>query len=372
MYCKWCGMDTRDEKKCEWCGRSLAAPSDETPAAKDGAPPPADTKSLAPPPPKAASPPSPAPEAETPQSSSGWVGPKRVEAPPPAEETPHAEIHTSSGWLAPPKEEPAPPAEEHPAAPVHTSTGWVGPSKEEPDKPAPPAEEHPAAPVHTSTGSVGPHKESAAEPTTVMPAAPPTGREPTTSVAVMEEDPNAGLPTHKASHLKPIKIDTPEVVPFGIRFQKYLSVMLILLAGGIALAHYKPEAWLGALLPLLFISGLLMAVYRVINFYENDFSDVLILLLATMFVGPVYSLLVYGFISFLRSDANYSLIGLVGSYLVIRFIIGCAAHGLVDTATYMATFQISLSAIPRMLQLFPACVLVGGWMCASFAAPLNE
>ena len=188
----------------------------------------------------------------------------------------------------------------------------------------------------------------------------------------MEEDPNAGLPTHKASHLKPIKIDTPEVVPFGIRFQKYLSVMLILLAGGIALAHYKPEVWLGALLPLLFISGLLMAVYRVINFYENDFSDVLILLLATMFVGPVYSLLVYGFISFLRSDANYSLVGLVGSYLVIRFIIGCATHGLVDTATYMATFQISLSAIPRMLQLFPACVLVGGWMCASFAAPLNE
>lgn len=191
-------------------------------------------------------------------------------------------------------------------------------------------------------------------------------------VAVQEADPNAGIPVHKASHLKPIEIDTPEVLPFGVRFQKYLSVMLILLAGGIALAHYKPEVWLGALIPLLFFSGLLMAAFRVIGFYESEFTDVLILLIATMFVGPVYSLLVYGFIAFMRSDTNYSLMGLVGSYLVIRFIIGCAAHGLADTASYMITFNISLDFVARALQLFPACVLVGGWMCASFAAPLNE
>lgn len=201
-----------------------------------------------------------------------------------------------------------------------------------------------------------------------MPAAP----EVTTTIAVQEEDVEAALPMHKASHLKPIKIEVAEVLPFGVRFTKYISVMLVLLAGGIALAHYDPHYWLGALLPLLFFSGLLMAVYRVIGFYEDDFTDVLILLIATMLVGPVYSLLVYGFIGFLRSNANYSLIGLVGSYLLIRFVIGCAAHGFADTASYMLTFNISLSAIPRVLQLFPACILVGGWMCASFAAPLNE
>lgn len=205
-----------------------------------------------------------------------------------------------------------------------------------------------------------------------MPAAAPTGHEPTTVVAVQEEDVEAAVPMHRASHLKPIKIEAPVVIPFGIRFLKYISVMLVLLAEGIALAHYQPNLWLVALMPLLFISGLLMAVYRVIGFYEDNFTDVLILLIATMFVGPVYSLLVYGLIALLRSDTNYSLIGLIGSYLVIRFIIGCAAHGLTDTVSYMVTFNISLGAIPRMLQLFPACVLVGGWMCASFAAPLNE
>ena len=177
---------------------------------------------------------------------------------------------------------------------------------------------------------------------------------------------------HKGSHLKPIQIETPEVIPFGIRFQKYMAVMLILLAGGIAIAHYQPNLWLGTMLALLFFSGLLMAVYRVVGFYEDNFTDVLILLIATMFVGPVYSLLVYGFIAFMRSDTNYSLVGLIGSYLLIRFIIGCAAHGLADTASYMLAFNISLGAIPRALQLLPACVLVGGWMCASFAAPLNE
>lgn len=205
-----------------------------------------------------------------------------------------------------------------------------------------------------------------------MPAAPPTGHEPTTAIPAQQEDIEAGVPMHKGSHLKPIEIETPVVVPFGIRFQKYMSVMLILLAGGIALAHYKPELWLTALFPLLFMSGLLMAVYRVIGFYEDDFTDVLILLVAIMFLGPVYSVLAYGFIGFLRSNANYSLIGLIGSFLLIRFIIGCAAHGLADTATYMFTFNISLAFIPMVLQLFPACVLVGGWMCASFAAPLNE
>jgi len=30
-YCKWCGMDSRDAGKCEWCGKSLDAPPGNAP-----------------------------------------------------------------------------------------------------------------------------------------------------------------------------------------------------------------------------------------------------------------------------------------------------------------------------------------------------
>lgn len=49
MYCKWCGMESKDNKKCEWCGRPFPAtdgenatmqmPPAEAPAPRPAAPP---------------------------------------------------------------------------------------------------------------------------------------------------------------------------------------------------------------------------------------------------------------------------------------------------------------------------------------------
>ena len=247
MYCKWCGMESKDDKRCEWCGRPFAAPEGE--------------------------------QATT-------------EAPPVTTQVP---------------------------------------------------------PVTTAVP----------EATTAMPPA--------------DDDPAAALPfSPRMSPLKPIRVEPVQTIPFGVAFENYLGVMLLLLAGGMALAHYFSGAWLGPLFALLFLSGLLMGTFRVIGFYDDEFTDVLILLVATMFVGPVYATVVYALIGLLRQDTNYSMLGLMASYLLVRLAIGSAAHGFADTVTYMVTFQISLDYIPRALQLFPACVLVGGWVCASVTRPLNE
>ena len=247
MYCKWCGMDSKDDKRCDWCGRPFSAPGDD--------------------------------------QATTEVPPATTAVPPAASQSPEA--------------------------------------------------------------------------TTAMPPA--------------EDDPAAAVPfSRQMSGMKPIEIEKVELPPFGVRFEKYLSVMLLVLAAGMTLAHYFPEAWSGPFFLLLLVSGLLMGSFRVIGYYDDEFSDVLILLVVTMFIGPVYATVIYALISLLRQSSNYSLLGLMASYLAIRLAIGFAAHGLADTVNYMLTFQVSLGIIPRALQLFPTCVLVGGWMCASFTRPLNE
>ena len=209
--------------------------------------------------------------------------------------------------------------------------------------------------------------------TTEVPEATTTIPETTTAMSPVDADPAVGVPfSPRVSTMKPMRVGGVEIIPFGVRFEKYLGVMTILLAAGMAVSHYLPGAWLGPFLALLFMSGLLLGSCRVVGYYDDEFSDVLILLAVTMFVGPVYATVAYLFVSFLRQDANFSLVGLMASYVAIRLAIGSAAHGFVDTINYMLTFQVSFDIIPRVLQLFPTCVLVGGWICASFTRPLNE
>lgn len=207
--------------------------------------------------------------------------------------------------------------------------------------------------------------------TTAMPSTQHSAPQATAAMAPADNDDN--LPFNpKLSRLKQIVMESTEIAPISERLEKYFGVMLILLAAGTAAAQHFPEFWLVPFFSLVFLSGLLLGVFRVVGYYENNISDVLLLLVITMFMGPVYGTAVYGIISLLKRETNYALLALMASFLVVRLMIGSAAHGFGDTIAYMGTFEVSLGIIPRILQLFPICLLVGGWMCASCSRPLNE
>ena len=267
MYCKWCGMESKDERRCEWCGRPFVLSKDDQPA----------------------------------------------------EDQATTEV-----------------------TPITTAV---------------PTETTAIDPVPTETIAIDPVPEADPETTTAIPPmehAPPVPYNP------------------RLTGLKPIKIEVAEIPPFGIRIEKYLGIMTLLLAAGMAVAHYFPQVWLVPLFVLLFVSGLLLGSFRVIGYYDDEFLDVSLFLAMCALLGPVYATGGYLIICLIKQDYNWSLLGLLASHIVIRLAVGASAYGLTDTITYMATFNVAFGLINWVTLLFPSCLLIGGWMSASFTRPLNE
>ncbi|GEM_PF-6333314 len=171
---------------------------------------------------------------------------------------------------------------------------------------------------------------------------------------------------------KPATVEIPELPPFGLRFERYMAVMSLLFAGGLLAARYHPSLWLVPLLVLSFFSGLFLAVYRVIGYYDDEMLDVTLVLIFSAFVGPVYATGILLILCLIRREANWSMLGLMASFFVIRFSIGAVAHGMDDTLNYLGGFNVYLGMMQWCLQLVPLSALFGGWMMASFSRPLNE
>jgi len=244
MYCKWCGMESDDDRRCSWCGRVLSSPAADQPAA--------------------------------------------VKEPPPPE------------------------AEEV-------------------------AEEPADVLLFGEDANGGPHE----------PPAP----------AVEEKE----------------EAEKAELSPFGVRFERYLSIVLILLAVGMLVVHYYQDAWLSQFFPLLFISGLLLGIFKIIPDYDDKMlPDVYAVLIIAVLIGPVYAAALYWFFSSIRQNVNLSILGLMASYLVIRIAVGSAAHGFLDTVVYMLLPNLSLYIVSHVFEAFPLAVLGGGWMLSSFAQPVLD
>lgn len=155
--------------------------------------------------------------------------------------------------------------------------------------------------------------------------------------------------------------------PPSLRLEKYLSIMLILMALGMLVVHFHKDAWLNQFVPLLFISGLLLGVFEVIPDYNDKLrEDVLFLVGATFLVGPVYGTLVYWLYSSLQRRTSNSLLVLMASYIAIRFGLGFAAHGIRDTVRYLALPNLSLHPMLHLAELIPLVLIGGGWGVSSF------
>jgi hypothetical protein len=167
-------------------------------------------------------------------------------------------------------------------------------------------------------------------------------------------------------------VEAIQIEPLGIRIERYLGVMLLLLAVGQFAAHAYPQQWIWVLYPSILASGLLLGVFRVIGYYDDEYSDVLILLAISAFIGPLYATVAYLLIGLIRQSVNVSMLVLMASFFVFRTFIGGAAHGFMDTLGYLTMFRVNIDPFVLVISLFPMACLFGGWMMASFWRPLNE
>lgn len=172
----------------------------------------------------------------------------------------------------------------------------------------------------------------------------------------------------------PLPTDEPAfeletIAPFQYRLEQYLSVMLILLALGMLITHFYPDSWLRQLFLLLFVSGFLMCFLRIIPDYEDTAMrvDVLVAVGTFVIIGPVYAALAIRLTKTLGRSAYIPIVRLVISYLIIRFAVGSATHGLVDTLRYFALPNISLSILSHILEILPPAVIFGGWVAATYS-----
>lgn len=161
----------------------------------------------------------------------------------------------------------------------------------------------------------------------------------------------------------------PSVTPatHNLRIEKYVSIMLVLMALGMLVVHFNRDAWLNQFVPLLFISGLLLGVFEVIPDYNDKLQeDVLFLGGMTFLVGPLYGMLVYWLYSSLKQRTSNSLLVLMASYIAIRFGLGFAAHGIRDTVRYLTLPNLSLHPMLHVAELIPLVLIGGGWGVSSF------
>jgi hypothetical protein len=114
----------------------------------------------------------------------------------------------------------------------------------------------------------------------------------------------------------------------GPLFVKYLLSFLLVLAVGGLTAGLLPYAWVAPLGIATFLGGMMLPVFRIIPWQDEDSDDAVWLLLLLLVLGPAVGLVSYCVICLIRQEWNSSVLGCLGVALVARIVMElCAQHG---------------------------------------------
>jgi hypothetical protein len=94
------------------------------------------------------------------------------------------------------------------------------------------------------------------------------------------------------------------------------------------IAGLAPEAYYVPLIIATFMGGMLLPVFRLIPWQDEDSDDAVILLMLLLIFGPAIGLVIYGAICLLRQEANVSVIACLAVAFVTRVVMELSAqHG---------------------------------------------
>ncbi len=162
---------------------------------------------------------------------------------------------------------------------------------------------------------------------------------------------------------------------------KYLlSFTGILVICGL-LAWAFPTAFAAPICIATFLGGMLLPVFRVIPWQDDDADDAVLLLVLLLVFGPAIGLVIYGFVCLARQDAAVSVIGCLSVALAGRVVIELAAMRGFNTAMFNvpwvtppsgATPELSTSLVTNIFTSWTSLFAMAGWYVANVFHKADE
>jgi hypothetical protein len=249
---------------------------------------------------------------------------------------------------------PAPPGYK-PSPPVPSSDPTV---MTPPPSPAPPPSATPSDIIATPMG-----------PTTPPAPSTPTGPTTPTVQATPMAPPGAPRPVPTTTAPPPgqvrILYEVHEGLPFHLRLERFLAVVLPLAAINVLIISQRPEWAIWSNMVYFFILGMWMPGSHLIGTIDDteDYRDVALVMLMSLFCcGPVATLVLYFLASgllalILKTDINWSLIGLLLAYTLARILFDMVLI-LIDFEEVADFVRVSFSFWNLLLLVS----LFGGWL----------
>lgn len=150
----------------------------------------------------------------------------------------------------------------------------------------------------------------------------------------------------------------------------YLAGLAVAILICVAAARVLPDWYLALIAALNIAAGMAMPPLRVVDYGEDDSSDVQWAIPLILVLGPIVGGMAYGVIAIMRQDANPAIVGIFITYLLIRFPLQWAASVSVgDSLQSLVPFSPPPDGkwgVHLALQWLPFATMAGWYMAAVF------
>jgi hypothetical protein len=184
---------------------------------------------------------------------------------------------------------------------------------------------------------------------------------------------DTGITTNAAAERtekpKEIELEWDEPAGYWTMLGRFSAVVIGLLGVGALVAHLAPAIYVVPTICIEFIAALLMPIFRIAPWADEDADGVGLFAVLTIIGGPAVALLVYGIYSLLRQDTNTAVLGAGAITFLARVCCGLMATHFTLGSLTPWTAGFSLTQILINLSGF---VTLAGWYCASVFHKLNE
>lgn len=136
-----------------------------------------------------------------------------------------------------------------------------------------------------------------------------------------------------------LKWDKPEM-SMGEALGKFFGIFAVVLVVATGLTYLASGALIVSLIVANFIGGLLLPVFGIVPWQDEDSDDAVLLFVLSLVFGPVVSLIIYAGLTAMRQSGNAAVMGCLGvsalSHLVIRGLTG-NLHGFMSLMPFPTT-----------------------------------
>ncbi len=151
------------------------------------------------------------------------------------------------------------------------------------------------------------------------------------------------------------------------RWEKYLALAFPVMVLSLIWVHFAPNAYILVTCIDLFILGMFMGIFRAVPSFDDEYTDVSVVLIVCVMFGPLLALMGYGILCLIRQDGNPAIFALFVLYYFVSITIGIAFQSSVNSLGLIVSFGMF-----NLLGFLVVFLCFAGWLCSSFFIPLDE